>query len=320
MTHELAGTLMQNPYVFIVGCTRSGTTLLRRMVDAHPQIAITFETHWIPVFFEQRTGLTPDGLVTPNLVSELLQYPRFDRLQIGREDLERLIGNGEPVSYASLVSGLFDLYGKARGKALVGDKTPSYVGSLPTLHALWPRARFVHLIRDGRDVALSLIDWREGERIASEDPLSTAALYWEHRVRLGREPGRLLGPDLYCELRYEALVADPAEACAALCEFLGVPYDEAMLRFHEGRTRTKPGLSAKKAWLPITAGLRDWRSQMSTEDVERFEAVAGDLLDELGYPLAAPRPTAEAVEHAARMRSLFSDDVSARGWRLPQRW
>ena len=62
-----------------------------------------------------------------------------------------------------------------------------------------------------------------------------------------------------------------------------MPYADTMLEFHEGRTKTKPGLDAKRAWLPITSGLRDWRSEMPTEDLERFEAAAGDLLDELGY-------------------------------------
>ena len=97
---------------------------------------------------------------------------------------------------------------------------------------------------------------------------------------------------MYYEVRYESLVRNPVEESAALCEFLGLPYDEAMPRFHEGRTNAKPGLSAKKAWLPITPGLRDWRTQMTAEDVERFEAAAGELLDELGSPqtIFSPRP------------------------------
>ena len=61
-----------NPYVFIVGCARSGTTLLRRIVDAHPDIAITRETHWIAKRFERQEGVTADGLVTPELFSRLL--------------------------------------------------------------------------------------------------------------------------------------------------------------------------------------------------------------------------------------------------------
>jgi hypothetical protein len=139
-------------------------------------------------------------------------------------------------------------------------------------------------------------------------------------VRLGREAGAALGPQLYHEVRYEALVADPAGELERLCAFLELPFEEAMLRFHEGRRRSESGLSAKSAWLPPTPGLRDWRTQMSAEEVERFEAVAGELLDELGYPRAVPEPSAESREFAAGLRDAFTDDLRSLGRRLPERW
>src|SRR5262249_27511497 len=89
-----------------------------------------------------------------------------------------------------------------------------------------------------------------------------------------------------------------------LCAFLGVPFDERMLRFHEGRTVTAPGLSAKEAWLPITPGLRDWRTQMTAGDLERFEAAAAPLLDELRYPRAVPHPPAEALGRVAQVAEV----------------
>src|SRR5436309_9402475 len=85
-----------NPYVFIVGCPRSGTTLLQRIVDAHPQMAIINETRWIAKTFHQREGLTPEGLVTSDLVRKLVEYKRFSQLEIAWEELEQLIGCGEP--------------------------------------------------------------------------------------------------------------------------------------------------------------------------------------------------------------------------------
>jgi sulfotransferase family protein len=324
---EAGGTLKhrpaRNPYLFIVGCPRSGTTLLGRMLGAHPDVDMVHETHWIPRQFQEGIGLTPDGLVTPQLIPSLFEERRFvkwftrwsDRLRVDREDLERLRGSEAPISYAGFVSRIFDLQGEAHGKRLVGDKTPDYVRHIPTLHLLWPEAKFVHLIRDGRDVCLSVMSWKRAPHTAgifptwAEDPFLTTALWWERNVRLGREDGGSLGADLYYELRYESLVADPAGACAALCGFLGVRYDDVVLRFHEGRTRTDPGLDAKAAWRPVTRGLRDWRSQMAPEDVERFEAIAGDLLEELGYTRANPRPGAEALEYAARIRQSFDRDV-----------
>ena len=306
---------MANPYVFIVGCQRSGTTLLRRMVDAHPQIAIMRESHWIPRFFEDRTGLTSEGFVTPELIPELLRHPKFARLNVGEEELLKLLETGKTVPYADFVSGVFDLYGQQRGKSLVGDKTPAYVRSLGTLYSLWPRVRFVHLIRDGRDVCLSVGDWPKAQQKKpgmfatwKDDWVSTTALFWELSVQLGRQAGNLLGLKLYHEIRYESLVSSPAETCAALCAFLGLPYDEAVLRFHEGRTKDDPSLSVKRAWRPITPGLRDWRLQMRAEDVEPFEAAAGRLLDELGYPRAVLRPRPEALEHASGIRRRLAED------------
>ena len=323
---QTRNNLDHNPYVFIVGCSRSGTTLLQRLVDAHPLIAITSQTNWVTRYFEMRTGLTPEGLVAPEMVPRLIEYHRFPALGIDREDLEGLITPSERVSYSTFVSGVFDLYGDTRGKRLAGSKIPAWVRSIPTLHVLWPEAKFVHLIRDGRDVCMSILSWKKASRKVgrfttwTEDPLSTTALWWEWSVRLGREDGSSLEPGLYYEMRYESLIAHPADECAALCTFLGLPYEDEMLRFHEGRERTEPGLNAKRAWQPVTSGLRDWRSQMPAGDVERFEAAVGDLLDELGYPRAVPRPSSEALKHASRIRTSFVRDLRRQGKRIPEGW
>jgi hypothetical protein len=295
-----------NPYVFIVGCPRSGTTLLQRVVNAHPQIAITPETHWIPRFTKKRWGVTREGKVTPQLIARLIEHPRFVSFGIGQEELIKLMGTGEPITYSSFVSRIFDLYGKAQGKALVGDKTPGYVRRIKALHALWPKARFVHLIRDGRGVYLSMAD-RPMKQLKVgvfdswvEHPVPTAALWWELNVRRGQEAGKELGPELYYEIRYESLTANPREECTKLCSFLRVQYDDSMLRFHEGKV--EPGGK------PITSGLRDWRSQMPGADIQRFEAAAGELLEELGYARSVPQPRSEDLETASRIRDRLTRD------------
>jgi hypothetical protein len=314
------------PFVFIVGCARSGTTLLQRIVDAHPLIAITPEMHWITDYFREKKWLGSEGRVTPEQVASMVQQKRFRQFEFSREQFQGLLKPGELLSYPAFLEGIFGLYAKNKGKQLVGNKTPAYVRRIPTLHSLWPRAKFVHLIRDGRDVCLSVLNWNHAYRTAgryitwAEDPVTTTALWWKRKVRLGQQGGQALSPGLYHEVRYEELVASGEESCARLCAFLGVPYDEGMLRFHEGRTRADPDLDAKQAWLPITPGLRDWRSQMPPEEVERFEAVAGDLLDELGYPLASAQLSPERMRHAARIRDLFTRDLHAREEVLPKCW
>ncbi len=130
-------------------------------------------------------------------------------------------------------------------------------------------------------------------------------------MRAGREAGPPLGPGLYCELRYEALVSEPEEACRALCDFLQLPYDERILAFHEGHEKDDATLSAKKAWRPITPGLRSWRTEMAGAELERFEAATGALLDELGYARAVPEPSPAAVRHAELVRESFANDAEA---------
>lgn len=314
-----------NPYFFVVGCPRSGTTLLRRMLDAHPRFAMMpRETHFIPRIYQRRAGLTAEGEVTPAVVDELLADRHFARLGIDREALERLLTREEPTPYASFVSRIFGMQGRARGSELVGDETPGYVRHLRTLHALWPETRFVHLIRDGRDVCLSLPDWRKAPlltgRLSSweEDAVSTAALWWEWHVRLGREDGLSLGRDRYLELRYESLVSTPERECSAVCHFLGVRYDDAMLGFHHGFERGEPGRSANGAWRPVTARLTDWRTQMPAGDIERFEAAAGELLDDLSYGRFLPNPSPAATTRAAGLRERFARELAAREQAVPE--
>lgn len=313
-------TASSNPYVFVVGSPRSGTTLLKRLLDSHPLLAVTRETHWIPRFYERGIGLTSKGDVTPALSSRLFEHPRFSHLKLDPKQVEETLAAMADRPYADFVSHLFDLCAKREHKPFVGDKTPPYVRKIDVLSGLWPQARFVHLIRDGRNVCLSMLNWRMAHRAAGrrstwhEDPVSTAALWWEWLVRLGREAGARLPSWRYYELRYEDLVADPDQQCRQLCRFLDFPYEEEMLHYHRGRTKTDPDLSANGAWLPPTPGLRDWSSQMPTPDLQRFEAAAGRLLEELGYETLAAAPSPGALRHADRMRQQFD------GRPLPENW
>jgi len=279
-----------NPYVFIVGCPRSGTTLLRRMINAHPLIAITRrETHWVTACFRKRIGITADGMVTESLISWLMSYERFQYMNISRTELDAMLEAQPVLPYADFVSRIFDRFATHEGKNLAGDKTPGYARDLPMLHELWPGVRFIHLIRDGRDVCLSLLDWPKSSRVVgrffpwANDPILSAALFWEGHVIPARQAGSALGPNLYMEVRYEDLVSQPDKQSAALCAFLDVPMSERMLLADDRRRKLRPGLDAKHARLPPTTGLRDWRAQMRPEDAARFEAFAGGLLTELGY-------------------------------------
>src|SRR5262249_40670643 len=124
------------------------------------------------------------------------------------------------------------------------------------------------------------------------DPVATTALWWIRKVRQGRHGGRELGPELYYEVRYESLVADPARECPKLFAFLDLPYDEVMVHSYEGR------FAEEKTLAPDLVG--------------RFEAVAGDLLDELDYARAAILPDAAALQRVAGIKERFIHASEAR--------
>src|SRR5918992_684566 len=174
-----------NPYVFVLGCPRSGTTLLQRMLDAHPGLAMINQTRWIADWYEEQIGLTPDGHVTPELLERLYENPHFTKLGIDRRALEERVGlPSAEVHYSDFVRGVFDLYGEARGIDRVGEKAPRYVSKLAVLNGLFPETRFIHIIRDGRDVALSVAQWKKGAGVArgmatyADQPIATIAVWW----------------------------------------------------------------------------------------------------------------------------------------------
>src|SRR5215472_13935876 len=315
-----------NPYLFVVGAARSGTTLLQRMLDAHPLLAVVNETYWLPRKYWERAGLTQDGVVTPALFPLLLDSPKFERMGFGESDLRRIAGDGAPIRYVDFVGRLFDEYAARQGKQLAGDKTPGYVRRMAQLHELWPTAKIVHIIRDPRDVCLSMLDWSGGERTAGQfgtwqlDRTVSSALYWRYSVAVGREAGMDLGPGLYLETRYEDLVTSSKAELGRLCDFLRIPFDAAMQNYYVGRTRPKAGRSSKAQWLPATPGLRDWTTQLAAPDIAAVEVAVGELLGELGYTPGSSRATTELRAHVREVRLAFTANLRVGDRPLPRSW
>src|SRR5687768_595393 len=185
----------QKPYFFIVGCARSGTTLLQRSVNAHPEIAVVPEIFWITHYVNSRKGPNLDEPITADVVSELVEHKRFRELEVDKQSFTRLLDGQQSIPCWQFLNRVFALYQSHHPKPVVGNKTPQYAQSIAAFHARWPETKFIHLIRDGRDICLSILDWKKADRTAgkfatwSDDPVSTTALWWKRNVRLGREGG-----------------------------------------------------------------------------------------------------------------------------------
>src|SRR5207249_10834867 len=255
----------RNPYAFVVGCPRSGTTLLQRMLDHHPRLAVANDSHFVPRAIDevipQITTQVTDTIDPPlsnELVQWVLGYRRFRRL-----GLSETVVRGAAVGrhrYSEFVSALYSEFARLHGKPLAAEKTPDYVRRLPLLHALFPWVRTIHIIRDGRDVALSALQWASEDKgpgkweLWREEPVAVCALWWRWQTSTGVRDGVILGPERYFEVKYEELVAWPENTLRNIAAFLQLPFAGQMLTYYEGKTCPKPGRSSKKAWLPPTPG------------------------------------------------------------------
>lgn len=314
-----------HPYLFVVGCPRSGTTLLQRMLDHHPKLAVSNDTHFITRCIEKTVSRPIDEVIrrgdlplTEKLVETVRTYHRFARLGLPRDMVTQ--SARESQTYCEFVSALYERFCRMHNKSLSGEKTPDYSRHIRLLHVLFPWARFLHIIRDGRDVALSALEWaheRKGPgrmELWKSEPIGVCALWWAWLVGTGREQGHRIEPSLYCEVKYESLVSSPRNTLAEVTRFLHVPFSTHMLLYFEGRVNKRRGKSAKSDWLPPTRGLRDWRTQMRTRDLELFEALAGRQLSLLGYARAVRQvsPHIDAVANTCRQWWRACGPVAAR--------
>ena len=293
-----------NPFVFVVGCPRSGTTLLQRMLDSHPQLTVANDTHFITRAAKTVLRDDPNPSLSPELVSAVKNYRRIYRLGLDENAIDLAAENCR--TYAEFISYLYALRGQMKMKPLSGEKTPDYCRQMPVLRTLFPDSRFVHIIRDGRNTALSTLNWASDSKgpgkwsLWNEDPVGTCALWWHWQAGTGQRDGGAIGSDHYLQVRYEDLVAQPESTLEEISGFLGIPYSEAMANYYVGKVRHGSGLSAKSAWLPPVQNLRDWRKSMSTQDIDVFEGIAGQLLQKNGYDYLGNTPDNAASDRIRR--------------------
>jgi hypothetical protein len=285
--------MLRAPAPFIVGVGRSGTTLLRLMLDAHPDLAIPGETHFLIDF------LTDDArhVTREQFVRVATGASTWPNLAIGEPALRNALATVEPFSVADAIRAFYRLYASLYGKSRWGDKTPPYRSHMVGLQQLLPEAHLIHVIRDGRDAARSY----RGLWFGPGDDVEVQAHFWVDQVNAARRQSVEL--QHYIEIRYEDLVVEPATNLRKICDYLELPYHPRMLDYHKSaparlaehkRPFGPPGKipedidqfmtiyeNTKKPPDPTRIGR--WRKEMADAERRRYEAIAGPLLRELGY-------------------------------------
>jgi hypothetical protein len=276
---------------------RSGNTLLRLMLDSHPDLAIPPETDFIP---EVAAACRQAGQAEDAFLRSVTGHWRFRDLQVDAYELERRVRGADDLDVGEGLRRLYALYAEKFGKSRWGDKTPYYLQHMPLIQELLPEARFVHIIRDGRDVALDVRDLWFGP-----DSVAEAAGWWRDGIAAARAAARQL--EHYDELRFEDLVRDPEPTLRRICAFVELDWAPAMLDYHRrAPDRVREVITPLRgehgeviADVPARHGIhrflsdpprRDqiglWRAQMTAAERRDFAAGAGELLRDLGYDRA----------------------------------
>lgn len=286
------------PMPIVVGSPRSGTTLLRLMLDSHPELAIPPETGFLTI---GRDLALVESNAKRHFAQALINFPPdapgWGDFQIPGEEFIARIEALEPFTVSDGFRCFYQLYAERFGKVRWGDKTPLYLLKMPMIESLLPEARFIHIVRDGRDCAASL----RSRFFSPGHAIAVQAGYWRTNVLTGRIEGAKCKH--YIEIHYEELLRRPSDVLSLVCEFIELPFDPRMLDYyayapqrigeHMGRVRndgtvliTQQERHAQQALTlspPDVGRIGAWRQQLSENEAREFEAIAGDALVRFGY-------------------------------------
>jgi len=272
---------VEKEIIFIVGCPRSGTTFLAILLREIFDIGFVNELQIIPVFYKKLKRYAPlteeenlerliDDITKDSFFSIFRKtYSKYvgKPVNITKEDILNLLPER---SYAGVIYSILKNAAIKIGKNKVGSKNPdSY---LDIINELFPKSKVIHIIRDGRDCALSFYRMRWGHTNAF-----AAATTWKIHVSRNKYLGNLLFKDRYIELKYEDLLSNPISQLKRLADFLDLSVDwKNVENLVDSMT--------------IKNNFYKWKKKMTQKDLKIFQAVAGDLLQECGYELAPITP------------------------------
>lgn len=241
----------ENNPIFIVGAERSGTTMFRLMLDHHPEITVLPE-------FEYVVDLLADDKEWPSLEA-FHSYLESDRIFLGQK-----FTIDPELSYSALATSFMD-------QQLLREKKPNVLAivhrNFDQLKQIWPSARYIHIIRDPRDVARSCI------HMGWAGNVWTGAERWIDAENTWCHLKTQLLPNLCLEVREEDLVADPESVLHDVCDFVGVGYSRRMLEYDRFTTYTKPDPKL----------IYQWKQKLTEKEIQLVESRTGVMLTDAGY-------------------------------------
>ena len=265
---------------FILGTQRSGTTLLRLILNSHSRIAIPEEGNfWMPLLKSRYVKGEFQSSSLDKIIRYLRNSPHLRLWAIDFDQVWHRLQKRPAVTLRELMEELYSFYAKTEGKEIWGDKTPSFFRKIRILKTLFPEARFIHIVRDGRDVFNS---WRNMDP-AMNNP-AVMAIDWSIKVQcIHSGLAQLKGETAYL-IRYEDLITRPEECVRDVCSFLGIDFQAQMLQFFQTSHAYIGRHHSELIFRPIDGkNKKKWTRLLNDKETACFSILAGKWLRHFGY-------------------------------------
>jgi hypothetical protein len=284
---------MNNKYInpfFILGNPRSGTSLFRLMLNSHPNMIVPPESGflqwWYKKYKDWNLNDSKNQSKIQSYVTDLLSSKKIEDWQLDKKELMQLISTKKPTNYAELSSLIYYKYrnNSDTNIKIVGDKNNYYIHHLGILNSIYPNAKYIHLIRDGRDVACS---YKKLKQLKSNslykptlvDSIEDIANEWcENIARIDS----FLGNKPCLKIKYEDLIADPEAVLKEVCSFLNINYHERMLSYYDSNLNDEPKATRDwkmKTFEPIDKNNSNkYKDILNLKEIENFNKIAKTIL------------------------------------------
>ena len=287
--------------VFIIGNPRSGTSLFRLMLNAHPQIISPPECgflHWWFAKYKDWNELSNTSNQIEVFINDLKTSKKITNWDLDFEKLKQKIIDLKPKNYASLGEIVYLLFAEQKGKKpiLIADKNNYYIHHLNELNEIWPTAKYIVVVRDGRDVACSYINV---EKLVTDSPykpklsndISTIAKEWVSNNNTCLNYINSLNNSRSFIVRYEDIVTNPILFLTKVCHFLGLNFDEEMLTYYIKNIELKDEPISTLDWKlktmesPDINNIGKHKTELNKEDLNKFNKIATILLKKFNYEI-----------------------------------
>lgn len=280
----------QSP-LFVLGNPRSGTSLLRIILNAHPNIVIPPECgflQWWYTKYKEWSIWDCNPTKVEEYVKDVLSSKKIEGYSILENDLTNYILSNEPKNYASLSALVYHFYGRKKDVKLWGDKNNYYINHIPLIKEIYPNAKFVHLIRDGRDVACSYKELSKNietgaiyRPILSNKVVEIANEWKSNNTLIANE----IRNNSHYIVKYEDIVLNFDKTIKKILDFLKLPWNDSVENYY--KLNDEPSSTLK--WKAKTLEPLDKESvgrflkELTNEEIKAFESVAHSKLNYYGY-------------------------------------